>query len=666
MLRVSEVPLLLFLLLVCGTASFGGPVYEIGGHVAGAAIQNATYKGRKDPASRLQLSVALKPRDPEGLTDLVRRLYDPTDPQYHQFLSTQEFKDRYAPTDADVADAVNYLQSRGLHVSLVHGNNLIISVETDTATAEAAFQVELHEYVASSGRVIHSPNHDPVVLAEVGSKIGAVVGLSNVGAWRKQGIRKFTALDPHSLSPHASIGSYMTPTKIRTAFGVSGLAQTGGGETLALFELDGYNLSDINAYAAYFGLTVPTLTNVLVDGASGTAGSNRDEVTLDIEVMMAMAPGIAGIRIYEGPSTDSGVLDTYSRIASDNIAKSVSTSWGSAEGQNTLSFLNSENTIFQQFASQGQSFFAASGDNGAYDDTSHPSNLAVDDPGSQPYVTSVGGTTLTLNGANAWSSETSWGTSSNAQGGGGGISNIWPIPAWQTGLATTANKGSTSMRMVPDVSLDANPATGYSIYTSGNWYAYGGTSAAAPLWAAFTAIVNQGRVAGAMSRLGFANPSLYQIGRSSIYSNCFHDINDSSTNLYYPAVTGYDLSTGWGSLNGAGMYAALTASVLPPLAPATVSLSSGAGQITVSWTASTGAATYSVYRSTSLNGVYGTVATLVAGTSFVDNTVAGGTTYYYYVVAVNAAGNSGSSTIVSATPGVTAPGVPTNFSAVAL
>jgi subtilase family serine protease len=127
------------------------------------------------------------------------------------------------------------------------------------------------------------------------------------------------------------------------------------------------------------------------------------------------------------------------------------------------------------------------------------------------------------------------------------------------------------MRMVPDVSLNADPQTGYAVYYDGAWTVFGGTSCVAPLYAAFTALVNEGRVAESLTRVGFLNPILYQAAQSPFYSSDFNDIHDGSTNLYYPAETGYDLTTGWGSLNGGGLYTALT--TIPPAPPANLTAS---------------------------------------------------------------------------------------------
>ena len=419
----------------------------------------------------------------------------------------------------------------------------------------------------------------------------------------------------------------MTPAKIRTAYNLDSVSSTGTGETIALMELDGYVASDITTYAAQFSISpVPTLQNVYVTYAgstpSGAAGANTDEVVLDIEVAMALAPGLSKIMVYESDNSDAAMIANFTKIATDNLAKVVSTSWGLPESSATSSSLTAEYNVFQQMATQGQSVFAASGDAGAYDDGS---TLSVDDPASQPYVTGVGGTTLTSNSTTGvYGSETTWASGSN--GGGGGISSKWSQPTWQSGLGTTANgAGSSTQRLVPDVSLNADPSSGYPVYVSGGWNVYGGTSASAPLWAAFTAIVNQGRVAAGSSRVGFMNTVLYPLGTGVAASSLFHDIADNSTNRYYKAVAGYDMATGLGTINGLPLYTALVG----PAAPTTLSIVSTTSGITVSWSAVSGASSYTLYRASTYGGAYTAISTGASTTTFADS--ASATSQFYYV-----------------------------------
>lgn len=639
-------------LLIGGSGAVGSGARRVAGHVPRAQMARARHVGRHAAASKVQLAVSLNLHDPEGLQDLLHGLYDPADSRYHQFLSPSEFKQRFSPSDAEVATVVDSLRARGLAIAKVHENNLLVEVEGTSAAVEQAFQVELHDYQTTDGRVAFAPSTEPLLQGEGADHVMAVNGLSNL-VRRRTHTFKAQAINPNA----GSIADYMTPSKIRTAYNTSSIASTGSGETLALMELDGYAGSDISAYASYFSISpVPTLQNVLVSSAgttpTGAAGADTTEVCLDIEVAMAIAPGLTKIMVYEGVNTDAGVLATYSKIANDNIAKTVSSSWGYYENGNVAATLNSENTIFQQMATQGQSMFAAAGDSGAYDDGS---TLSVDDPASQPYVTGVGGTTLTSNATTGvYSSESSW--NSGTEGGGGGISAKWATPTWQSGLGTVSNLGSgTTQRMVPDVSLDANPNTGYPIYVSGAWSLVGGTSAAAPLWAAFAAIVNQGRVANGLARAGFMNPTLYQYGAGATASSLFHDIADNSTNRHYPAVAGYDMATGLGTINGANLYNAFIA----PDVPTSVASAASAMALTVSWAAATGATSYKVYRASAASGPYTAIASGVAAVSYADTTSVG--LNYYYVTAVAGSNESAGSLVVSGAINQAVPAAPTGL-----
>ncbi|MGZ3739572.1 MAG: protease pro-enzyme activation domain-containing protein [Bdellovibrionota bacterium] len=646
-------------LLIGGSGAVGSGARRVAGHIPKALVSRARHVGRHSSQSHVHLAVSLIPHDMAGLNDLIRGLYDPNDSRFHQFLTPSEFRQRFSPSDAEVAQVVESLQAGGLSVAKVHENNLIIELDGTSGSVENAFQVELHDYQAPDGKVAFAPIGEPLLQGGGADQVMAVNGLNSFSHRHTHKLRSPMALDPNAVSPKASIYSYMTPSKLRTAYNVTSITATGAGETLALFELDGYAASDIAAYAAQFSLTTPTLQNVYVsDGTTtptGSAGADTDEVCLDIEVAMAMAPGLSKIMVYEGENTDAGVLATYSKIANDNVAKEVSSSWGLAENENTLAAMDSENTIFQQMSTQGQSMFAAAGDSGAYDDYSNGNNmtLEVDDPASQPFVTGVGGTTLTSNvTTGAYTSDSSWGTASDHSGGGGGISTKWAIPAWQAGLGSNTNLGSANFRMVPDVSLDANPNTGYPVYTQGNWYLIGGTSASAPIWAAFVAIVNQGRVSTSQARVGFVNTALYGFGAGGSATTIFHDIADNSTNLHFPAVSGYDLTTGLGTINGVNLYKAFVA----PAAPASVTLVSAASSVTVNWTASAGAASYNVYRQPAAGGAYTAIKTGTAALTFVDTTSVGSNNYY--VTAVNAAAEGAGSPVATGAASQAPPAAP--------
>ena len=284
--------------------------------------------------------------------------------------------------------------------------------------------------MSPAGRTFYAPNNDPVVPTHIASVISGIVGLDNHAKYRPYRHLKEMASSSASES-HAfpsGPGGGFSPSDIVTAYNLTGLPADGSNQVIALFELAGYLDSDINAYTSYFGLPSAKLKNVLVDGGS-TDGVDA-EVTLDIELALALAPA-SQIYVYEGPNSNQGVIDTYNRIATDNIAKQVSTSWGLGEDVNSAQAIQAESAIFQQMAAQGQTMYAAAGDSGAYDDynDNNSMTLVVDDPASQPYVVGVGGTNLAVNAnTGAYQMESVWNEGLGNGAGGGGVSRFGPFP----------------------------------------------------------------------------------------------------------------------------------------------------------------------------------------------------------------------------------------------
>ena len=522
---------------------------------------HARRLGRVADATPLTLALTLPLRDPDGLNDLLRRQHDPHDPQYGRYLTPAEFTARFGPTQRDYDAVRAWAQAQGLSVTGTHPNRLVLDVAGSAQRVQAALGVRLGQYQTVSGREFRAAENEPRLTPDVASRLAGVVGLNGLA------VRRPHAREELAVTPHDGTGPRggLSPSDVRTAYNLSGVPLNGTGQTLAVFELANYQQSDIDAYARQFGLADVPRQNVPVDGGADLPADGSDEATLDIELQIALAPGASKILVYQGPNTDTGVLDTYSRIATDNVAKQISTSWGSPEAQEDPATLQAEYAIFQQMAAQGQTIYAAGGDQGAFDDGT---NLGVDDPASQPFVCGVGGTQLSTAGAGgAYVSETTWNAGTAAAGaGGGGISRVWPLPDYQQGVISAASGGSGTMRNVPDVALNADPDTGYAIYYKGGWHVYGGASCAAPLWAGFTALVNQQRVANGGGVLGPANAALYHAATAdgyTVYSSLFHDIADGSNNLRYTAVGGYDLATGLGSFNGANLLAALSSAPAP-------------------------------------------------------------------------------------------------------
>ena len=552
------------LLLLAGTLNAGAAPVEasypsfvrLSDHVPYEAIANATLVKHLDAEVQVPVTFTLPLRNQQALERLLQRLYDPADQLYGMYLTSEEFIDRFAPTQEDYDKVIAYAESLGLTVSKTHPNRILLNVVGRASSIESVFNLSLNYYEHTDGRKFYAPNKDPEVHVSIASVINGIVGLDNHAMWHpfhqnKQATGTSKRSNAASLSFPSGPGGGFAPNDIITAYNLTGVSAKGSGQIVALFELGSYLTSDITADTQYFGLPAAQLTNIPVDGGS-TSGIDP-EVALDIELALAVAPA-SQIYIYEGPNSGQGVIDTYNKIATDNLAKQISTSWGLGENYVSTQSLQAENAIFKQMAAQGQTIYAAAGDSGAYDD--YPSTaLVVDDPAAQPYMVAVGGTTITVNqSTGVYVSESVWNNGVGNGAGGGGNSKVWPIPSWQNKVVGLFSK---TKRNVPDVSLNADPDTGYSIFYDGQWSIYGGTSCAAPLWAAFTARINQHRTAAQLPTLGFANPLLYAIGKGTEYTTDFHDVQ-TGNNYYFRAHKGYDNASGWGSFNGANLFKSLT------------------------------------------------------------------------------------------------------------
>jgi kumamolisin len=542
-------------------SSTGGQLKKLHGHVPVGAIKNMKDQGKVDEGQQMPITVALTLNNQDQLNEELSQMYQSGSSTFHQFMTPEEFRSKYAPTQDQIEQVKSYLISEGIVPTAVDDNQLLVHAAGSAKAINTALHTEIHSYADAKGKTYFAPAYE--VQTDAKMPIQSVIGLSNVNQAHSHAIpkplSKSSATTPTSATPATSTpkdGSGpdqgLAPADIRTAYNVP-TSVNGAGQTLAVFELDGYVASDITAYEQQFGLPNVPLQNVLVDSADGSASGVSAEVTLDIELEIALAPGASKILVYEGPNGDQGIIDTYARIANDNLAKEIGTSWGSSEQGSAPATLQAESAIFQQMAAQGQTIMSAAGDNGSND---NGSSLSVDDPSSQPYVTGVGGTSLTIGTGGTYTSETTWDNSGGA--GGGGVSSTWTQPTWQNNVVTAATLGSTTMRNVPDVSLEADTNVGYSIYWQGSWSVWGGTSCAAPLWAAYAALVNQQRQANNKADIGFMNPAIYAVGTGSRYASDFHDIADNSNNGYYPAVKGYDDATGWGSFNGQNLFQDLT------------------------------------------------------------------------------------------------------------
>jgi subtilase family serine protease len=515
-------------------------------------IQQAHLVQNTNPTQQLNLSIGMQLRNSSDLDSLLSAIYDPNSPQYHQYLTPDQFNQLFAPTSDQVQQVVSYLQSQGMTVTSVAPNNLLIDATATVAQVQQAFSVQINTYQAGN-HTFYANTASPSVPTSISQLITSIGGLDNSVQYHPLYRKMIKHIQNHSAALATPSG--FGPKDLSGAYNATPLQNAGilgDNQTIALFELDGYQQSDVTQYFQTYGLTTPTISPpVLVDNFNGTPGQGAIEVELDMEVVGALAPHANQI-VYEGPNTTQGLNDTYNQIVHDNKAHIVSISWGLCEAYSGAAELQTLDAIFKQGAAQGISFFAAAGDSGAYD--CGDGNLGVDSPASDPNVTGVGGTNLQLN-AGAYGSESVWSNpndtqrSPNGAGGGGGVSNTFAKPSWQTGSGVQSGN-----REVPDVSADADPATGYATYCtvtnagcpSTGWITVGGTSAAAPLWAGSMALIDQYLQSQGKAVVGSANPALYGLFNPPQQSPAFHDVT-SGNNLHYPATTGYDMASGIGT-----------------------------------------------------------------------------------------------------------------------
>jgi xanthomonalisin len=510
----------------------------------------ASMTGAPSPQQVLRPVIQLPLRNQAELTQLLHDLYDPKSSKFHKYLSVSAFTERFAPSARDYQAVISWAKRNGLKVVATTPNRRLIAAEGSVETVNRVFHVKISNYRhPKETRTFYSPNREPTTVG-LNVPILQVTGLNNYvlphPMLRRGQVANLTGSGPS--------GQYL-PSDMRAAYYGNG-PLTGAGQSIGIFSFDGYLASDVQLYYSSTGMSsnVP-INNVLVGGFNGactsvsTTGSTCDdgEQILDIVNAIGMAPGIQQILFYEGSSN----TEILNQMATDNIAKVLSSSWGWNPADAA-----SDDPIFQEFAAQGQSFVTASGDDGAFNSSTY------DFPAVDPYVTQVGGTVLTTTGpGGSYSGETAWPDS------GGGYVSGTPIPSWQqlAGVINSSNQGSTTLRNSPDVAAEANfdnPTVINGSFQTG----YGGTSFATPRWAGFLALVNQQSVANGKGTVGFINPALYNLGVSASYSSALHDITSGSnppstgTGSGFNAVAGYDLVTGWGSPAGVGLINQLTGS----------------------------------------------------------------------------------------------------------
>ncbi|MFJ7909641.1 protease pro-enzyme activation domain-containing protein [Kitasatospora sp. NPDC096204] len=500
------------------------------------AVAHSEKKGDVPAAQQIAVSVSLKLRDADALDRFLTAVATPGTPEYGHYLTPEQFTARFGPTQAAVDQVRTYLAQQGLTVTEVSANRQVVNAHGTAVQVSQAFGTHESSYLDPQlQRAFFANDAAASIPSDLAAVVQGVSGLDN------HAVRKNRLATPKAVTPNTASAtpSGMAPAQYTGAYNLNKTGADGTGTTVALWEFDGYQSSNLTTYDSQYGLSGPAVSTVSVDGANydSAPGQGQGEVELDSEIVRGAAPKATQL-VYEAPNSDQGEIDMANKIVADNRVSVISISWGSCEPDTTASSMTAVDNAFKQAAAQGISIFSASGDDGSRDctrSTSGSSVKAVDFPASSPHQTGVGGTNLKVSSGNTYSSESAWSTA------GGGVSTVFAKPSWQTGTGV-----SGTMRTVPDVSSNADPASGFAIYTAGAWQVYGGTSAAAPLWSGYAAQFNQKAKAVGQPVLGEASPRLYSVANSSGYGSTFHDVT-TGANQDFSAKAGYDQVTGWGS-----------------------------------------------------------------------------------------------------------------------
>jgi subtilase family serine protease len=576
----------------------------------------AVRVGEMSPSSMISLVVTLKVPDQSALNAFIAGLSERSSPLFHHFLQPGQFGPMFGPSLTQVDAVENALRAAGLSPGQVSSDRLSIPVTASASAIDHAFGIQLVSYRLSDGRVAYANSAAPRLPADVEPLVDGVLGLDNLypqqsqASWpsapvaaehpARAAIR--AAADtagpqPCTAATDITAEGAFTANQLAEYYGMSplySLGDLGHGARVALVEFETNLTSDISSYESCYGIKTP-VSYVKVDGGATGNAAGSGEAALDIEDVAGLAPD-ATINVYQAPNTATGAYDDYQAIVSgkDQV---VSTSWGECEDYATESDVTSWETLFEEANTEDQTWFAAAGDSGSTgclrSGGPDAGDVNAQTPASSPLVVGVGGTTI---GASA---ETVWNNSGSDDGaGGGGISDIWCMPSYQyqtripglinadsqTNSECSTSNGGDAIRQVPDVSADADPDTGYVIIYSGKWMAIGGTSAAAPLWAAIAALTDASPFCAdyGSGAAGVLPEGLYvavAATHSYIYATSsdqvpevLYDVtsgnNDYTPSGYtgglYPAGTGYDEASGLGTPIVSGLNASLKPSTFYP------------------------------------------------------------------------------------------------------
>lgn len=505
--------------------------------------QIASFLGPADPTRQVRLMVFLAYPNQASVDQFASAVNNPASPVYGQFLSPVQFAQAYAPSPGSYTMVEYVLKHAGFKIIRSYANRKVVEVVGDVAAADVLFNTVI-DYYAFQNWTYYANSVPAIVPSALKGVVMAVSGFDNFEKKVATPLASTFPPGPSGFGPADIQTAYNEPVAVNHSW-------NGGGTTIAIETVYDYLDSDLSAYWSSYGVHRGAyVQRVLVDDPVNQglpAPGQSDETTLDVQQSTSNAPG-ANALVFEGADPLNATFDDiYERAVIDPRVDVVTTSWGQCEIGSDPNEVAADNDLFEQGAAEGQTAFAASGDNGSHDCgmnsppygfPGQPNPTTVDFPANSPWIAASGGTTLTLYANRKIHTETAW------SGSGGGISALFSIPWYQVPVPTL---GSTKMRNVPDVALDADPASPYSLLYAGTWLLpVGGTSAVAPNMAALYAQCD----GYFQHRLGLAQTGLYNgFVRHTYPGRAWHDIV-SGSNGDFLAHPGYDNVTGVGSLNG--------------------------------------------------------------------------------------------------------------------
>lgn len=528
--------------------------------------------GLLPPDARLQLTIGLA-TNRQALENNLATIYDPNSPQFGHYLTPQELAAWYGAPQADIDKVTAYLQTQGFQILAVSPLRNQISVSASVAEITQTFGISLQTF-NENGVTVFGPGSTVTLPAALKGLITSVIGLSSIAQPNRPALPLVGAASSTPEQPvDACDGAKthgVTPDQTAATYGYTQAYKaslTGKGVNIGVFtSLDkAFSVDDVNIFLRCTTGGTLHRSVVKVDGGArddGNSGAYLAEAELDFEYLSALAPDAQLIEYQsamcvnpvlclagQGVTLAQSFADVANQMAAEGRVQVASISLAVWEDFFTADEIFTMNQAIETLAAEGVTIAIATGDCGAFGNNKY-GQLSVDMPASAPYALAVGGTELQINSQGHRASEIVWSDPNpdksqcqNSWGSTGGLSKIFPQASWQQGDGVK-NKYANGKRQLPDVSAIAwkEPQ-----YFQGKWYDSGGTSAAAPIWAAALAVVNQGLLQHRKQTVG-ATPTFYRLANQKSKLHPYYDITQGN-NQYYPATAGFDLSTGWGAPN---------------------------------------------------------------------------------------------------------------------